>query len=406
MFMPTDTINSRYSLDFICRIHTYFIHSHHISRLTNDEIKYIEKQLSECRDDNEEILNHKKLQMLSTVINNKKQNILKTIGCSDNSKFMTTDISRERLDYEQISMILANNNIFINQNDLSNVFDVYEYDKQQLINDICDVTSNANEQNILFSQILINELKYKDPKTRETIYCIILYEYIKKEDLNNDNFIKILQIIASKLIPNVDGQTIRTIAQEANLSGKIFIKGSEEFKNASKFAKTFESITNWNKKQWGKVYTTIKKWNVPKTIPSSAKKVEIKQSEDNTIDGIDDTCVLSDDEENKYSDEDEIDYINKGTDDDIIREFCDITTATKKKAIQFLKESEWNVMFAVNKYYGSNGIFDSNSQTDNSVAENNDIQGVVYNHGIAFWYWREGRLDQRYINPKGNLKEE
>eukprot|EP01084_Bolivina_argentea_P252162 423196_1 len=108
MFRNRTDIDTKdtYSLTLISRIHTYFIHAHDISHLTHHEIEYVEKQLNECKQSDEHILNDKRLELLSTIVYNKKNN--------------SSTIVHETLNYPKISNILANNDIFIDEHDLQN----------------------------------------------------------------------------------------------------------------------------------------------------------------------------------------------------------------------------------------------------------------------------------------------
>eukprot|EP01084_Bolivina_argentea_P157358 274240_1 len=100
----------------------------------------------------------------------------------------------------------------------------------------------------------------------------------------------------------------------------------------------------------------------------------------------------------------ETDYINKETDQHLIEQFCAMTEATTETAIAFLKITEWNVLFAVNKYYATNGTLSDNQTLQSKSEMSNDM---IYNHGIPFWYWEKQKSQKIHVVKKfPNLKEE
>eukprot|EP01084_Bolivina_argentea_P077003 139597_1 len=72
-------IKDQYSLFLLSRIHTFFIHSFETAILTNDEIKYIEGQLDEFKQADDDTLNDKKLALITKIVHQKKQ---KTISAN------------------------------------------------------------------------------------------------------------------------------------------------------------------------------------------------------------------------------------------------------------------------------------------------------------------------------------
>eukprot|EP01084_Bolivina_argentea_P259536 437931_1 len=100
----------------------------------------------------------------------------------------------------------------------------------------------------------------------------------------------------------------------------------------------------------------------------------------------------------------EPDYINADTDSDIINKFCALTNATNDIAVQFLKEMQWNIIFAVNKYYSVDHNVAHNVVETDDHAQNNLL---VYSHGVSFWYWNKQKTNKRYIQANFiNLKQE
>eukprot|EP01084_Bolivina_argentea_P315948 547549_1 len=130
------------SLHVICRIHTYLIHAYETDRLTIDEIEYIEGKLSEFKHQDEEILDDKKLQMISKAMSNKREKLSSIVHVSDNSKYMTSS-DHECLNFKAISSILKNNGILIEENHLTDACEAYVYHKKQLIDDLCNIMLNG-----------------------------------------------------------------------------------------------------------------------------------------------------------------------------------------------------------------------------------------------------------------------
>eukprot|EP01084_Bolivina_argentea_P264051 447149_1 len=378
-------------LHLICRIHTYLIHAYETDRLTADEIRYIESKLNEFKDDDENVFNDRKLQTISKVINDKKRKLSFITRASDNSKYITSG-PEQSLNFTEISTILNQNGILIKESHLINACEEHGYHQQQLIDDLCDIMLTGEDNSILLVQIFLNDLNFTDKSVRKQVYDIILFQYIKKQELNNDNFIKILRKTVSELFQSIDCDEVENITRNANLTGNIFSKQSSEFINSSKFAKIFKSMKNWKKKQWGNIYTKINKWKMFGSNVQSKKKIlSIPESKTEYL------------EETKLM-EHETDYIDHGTDEHLIHQFCSMTNTTKEIATSFLDTTEWNVLFAVDKYYATNGKL-SHYQTFQSKSEKPKY--MIYTHGISFWYWKNENLNKRLVVKQfQNLKEE
>eukprot|EP01084_Bolivina_argentea_P146882 257076_1 len=375
-FMLSENVTQEtHTIYLISRIHTYFLHAHDGSQLSHDEIKYIEEQLTECKENDEDSLHDTKIQLTSSLINNKNK-LRRSLYTSDNSKFITTEHIHSSMDFKQISRILAENNINITEAALVNTFDPYGYHKHQLIRDLFDVLISKKEECIL-SRILINELKY-DQNEREVIYVMLCHDYIMT---NTEDFIQVLQMIASKFAPQVDSDEIGKIVRSLKLTGKLFNKKSTEFKNSIAFSKVFKNINNWNKKQWTKIYKTINKWKSTKLKPTS---VVIHQV-------VADNEITQPDLDGKYapeleSSDEKVNGIGHETDSQLVEKFCIITHATKSKAVSFLKAAEWNITFAIDKYYAFNGnVTKLSTDYYHNEIDDGDEEFLVYNHGIAFW---------------------
>eukprot|EP01084_Bolivina_argentea_P185094 319200_1 len=90
------------SAHLLDRIHTYFIHSYHRYQLTPQETNYIENKLNECKQQNPDILNDKKIEIICSVIDKKQKP--SSYGLSDNRKYITSN--NECLKFTKISLIL------------------------------------------------------------------------------------------------------------------------------------------------------------------------------------------------------------------------------------------------------------------------------------------------------------
>eukprot|EP01084_Bolivina_argentea_P313549 542981_1 len=141
-----NNINDSYTLNLICRIHTYFIHAYETSKLTLCEITYIEKQLVKSRDNNGE--DEKQANEKQSDSNKKKQSNITHLR---NSKYITSDTVD--IDCEKLAYILHNNNININENQLQIAFDSYRYHKQKLIDNLCHLL-NTNDCDAILLKIL------------------------------------------------------------------------------------------------------------------------------------------------------------------------------------------------------------------------------------------------------------
>eukprot|EP01084_Bolivina_argentea_P167897 291266_1 len=130
-------------------------------------------------------------------------------------------------DAAKIGTILSNNKIAVNSASLALAFRKHGYDKQQLIDDLCDSTFHLSEDqpNTILCQILNNNFQINDLLKQQDIHEILLYQYIQLADLNHSNFIKSLEFVAHGFYTPSECQQIINIAkQEPLLTGKIFIK--------------------------------------------------------------------------------------------------------------------------------------------------------------------------------------
>eukprot|EP01084_Bolivina_argentea_P259535 437929_1 len=376
------------SLDLLCRIHTYFIHSYEMSQLTPNEIQFIEIQINELKlnNDDQDMLYDKRIEIISETLKNKKHYI-KT------DKYMLTE--DQCISYTKIAGILKNFNINITKNNLTNAFDTYDYHNQQLLDDLCDVLLNEND--VLLSQILTNELNFTEKHERKRICNIILQEYFDKTNLNNNNFIKVLRKTVSELCTNINCDKVAEIARDAGLTGNLFTKGPE-FKNSIHFGKIFKSIDNFSKKQWQKIYIKINKWEFYSNPSHVTSNITPPQATTNIVN---DSVSVMIEEKLDYSNKDNI---NTDTDTDIINKFCALTNATKNIAIPFLKEAQWNINAAVDIYYSNNGNVSKLLLNKVSIDEikRSEDNSVIYSHGIEFWYWNKHKKKHIIIIKQKN----
>eukprot|EP01084_Bolivina_argentea_P075974 137678_1 len=391
--LQNDDINNTHLIRLISRIHTYFIHSYDTERLTNEEFMSIKKQLSECKDYDSDEKQDKKTALISNIIKKKQKFVSNIIGSSKNNKFITSGSNKSlnQTEISKICTILNDNEISINSNKMTDIFENYGYHKQQLVDDLCDILYDNNQRKIVLCDILINELKIDSQIQRNQMYETILFQCVQKNELNQRNFAKMLRFKALQFYSSRECDEIKRIAKGANLNGKIFIKGGQEFMNALKFGKVFANMENYKKKKLTKIYVSINKWKV-----TESKSVEDKLKKDINKTG------------KKFPEykEQHTDYINKGTDMNIIQDFCTITNTSKNIAISFLKQSEWNVMFAVNKYYTNETI----NKLDNITVDEKESEELIYNEGVEFWYWDSEKHGQNIMMStrarEKNLKDE
>eukprot|EP01083_Nonionella_stella_P159497 520361_1 len=346
--------------NILCRIHTYFIHSHDVSRLSDDERKYID----------------------------------------NNFKYIESTF--ECVDGDHMAFVLRKNahGVDVNVNELQHILYRTQYHMTQLMTDLCDIFTNKMTNDTLLPSIIIEALRLEDNDTQkqQQIYKILLCSgFITKTDLNHNNFIKMLKIAAFKVNPQLNLQEIEQIACDEHLTGTVCVKDTADFMNSLKFAKLFKSIKHWNKTQWTNIYVNIQKWTqTSPRCPSPTTTMKNKPNFHHIV--------------QKYT-EASIDYIDIGTDAHSIQTVCTLTNATKDMAFAFLQETSWNVAIAVETYFtfggNINGFLLYQNNTDNEVKEEPSDEHLIYNDGVEFWYWSHDKEHKRYIEPKcDTLKDE
>eukprot|EP01084_Bolivina_argentea_P037699 69709_1 len=388
-----------YSSNLLSRIHTYFLHSLETSILTLDEIMYIEQQLKQYEDENNiesnenEILNDKKLELISTIITNKR-NSLSINMIRDHSKYITAD--SECLDAKTMSIALNNYGIFADKNVLESVFDEYDYDKNQLINDLCLGFHSEDISHLLLTNILSEKLNHKQYEEQQKIYDVLLHEYIKKEEITHQNFANILSNIIPIQITNANLTECLEIVKANKLSCKMFNKKTIEFRTSVKFAKLFKSTANYKKKDWTSIYISINKW---KTETEKRQQQEIIAEQSNYAYQIN---VMPNIDEHKY-DHEELKYpeIEYEDNDNSLHSFCSITQSDDDTAVVFLSETNWNIELAVNRYYACCGdtakLLEYSTNVYDKKTDANESFNMVYNQGISFWYWEHTNIYNKKV---------
>eukprot|EP01083_Nonionella_stella_P029907 82183_1 len=318
--------------------------------------------------------------------------------------------------------LLLRKGIAVDGNELQLIFDQTQYHMTQLITDLCSIFTDRACTGTLLSAIIMEALHLEDNDTRKQqgIYEIILCSgFITKTDLNHHNFIKILNISACKVNPQLNLQAIEQIASNKHLTGDVCVNGTAEFLNSVKFGRLFKSIQNWNKKQWSNIYLNIQKWtstSLTTTIATVATTNNKPNSND--IDQKYNEPTNANDVDQKYNtNEAPIDYIDIGTDAHDIHTFCTSTNTTKEIAFSFLQAASWNVEIAVERYFACGGNIngfplyrqhiDNDAKEEHSDAKEEHSEYLIYNNGVEFWYWDRCKKNKRCIAAKcKNLKDE
>eukprot|EP01084_Bolivina_argentea_P043974 80971_1 len=302
-------------------------------------------------------------------------------------KYIT--LETESLDYTKMSNILHTQGIEISKQTIESVFEKHNYHKNRLINEICDNIGNKNEKNTLLTQILTNELQLNIWSERQKFLDLILHRYINKQELNDDDFIKILIYTAVDLYPEINVSEIKQIATSNEVNMAVFMKS----KNSTKFGKLFNSMTIFKKKQWAQIYVSIKKWNT-KTY-TELKQSKTKQQDDHIIDIVQPLHRT-------------VSYLEPdSSNEDTLNLFCVIINlnTNQKTAEAFLSATDWNIDAAIDKYYALSGnvsLLGSKYEVYNDSKSADKDEVAVYTEGIKFWYWKPRTKAEKdcYIEKK------
>ena len=135
------------------------------------------------------------------------------------------------------------------------------------------------------------------------------------------------------------------------------------------------------------------------------------------IKGLDDDDI-EEVEEQKYPQNDDIDVpkIAAQHETEILDSFCSVTDCDREIGVLFLKDSEWSLTIALERFYklaGDVTRLKSWKQEDEhrqrSIANTTGTEDVVYTEGIRFWYWVRERKPESAVlvhQRHRNLKEE
>eukprot|EP01084_Bolivina_argentea_P250383 419457_1 len=233
--------------NLISKIHVYFFHD--INRLPTQEKQNIAQQH----------LNNSSNHDQKQKITNLKRKYIEPTHC---------------IDFQAIQQLLSQHNIPIDVNQIQVACVKYK-DKNQFINDLIDAYYSTSDQILpLENEISVNHLP-QDHQIRQQIYGILLFKYIRKHELNNDNFVRIAEEIIVTSYPQLniefDIDDFIEIARNENLNGKIFIKGHSCFKNSTRFAKLFESISGYTKKTFAQIYVKLNQWSIDPNVIHNTK---------------------------------------------------------------------------------------------------------------------------------------
>eukprot|EP01083_Nonionella_stella_P156890 508598_1 len=176
------------------------------------------------------------------------------------------------LDYEvntkQIAEVLRHNEVLISDEDLENILKNYASKKDTLIDELCDGYQTRKDQNVPLCKAL-EDCKILWPD-RQIFYDTILKGYVKRRELNNKNFIKILKKTIIYLQLECDLKECERLATSAELKGKLFYKTlkdendeekeNAEYKSPQQFADVFREMTNVRSQIWMRIYRRINEW--------------------------------------------------------------------------------------------------------------------------------------------------
>eukprot|EP01084_Bolivina_argentea_P104019 186302_1 len=276
-------------INLITKMHVYFIHSYDINRRTVKEKQNIEQQHSK------HVANNDEKQINDNLLDNNMikitlPKISKTKSRLKIDAYAKYIESTHCIDFQNIHQLLSHHNIFIDVKQIQIAFIEYE-NKNQFIHDLIDAYYSTSDRSLpLENKISVNHLP-QDYQIRHQIYGILLFKYIRKHELNNDNFVKIAAEIIKISYQNIDVNEFTQIAIKQNLNGKMFIKGDSCFKNSVNFAKLFASINGYTKKTFTQIYVILNKWYIDPNVQNirstkidvSATQSTLEENKQNTM---------------------------------------------------------------------------------------------------------------------------
>jgi len=306
--------HDEYIINLISKIHTFFLHSYDINRLTVNEKNMIKEQIEILNEsgldeeekkfnvDDDDLLNQKRMEMMTLFIQKKKKKL--NIEQNDNHKYIESsivdidDIKQNTVDFQLIVQLLQDLNMDnIEVQKVKNVLCAhYENEKNKFLTDLIVAFYADNDEALSPLNNISN-----DTEIRKKIYGQILYKYFKKQDLKNEHFTKLSVIIINKLRLQIDIDSFTEIItnKNNNIDGKILIKGSCTFKSSPKFAQIFKSMQDYKKTNFGKIYVNINKWKPIETKSKLKKEEKNKNAENDEENKYDETQIVDTNKEKK-----------------------------------------------------------------------------------------------------------
>ena len=127
---------------------------------------------------------------------------------------------------------------------------------------------------------------------------VILHKFIKNTDLNTANVVHIASVFIPKLDPDgkVNIDEVTDILVRNDVSGRVFVKGTEEFLNAGKVSRLFKSMDSWkdNKSVFSRFWKNLNKWEVVE-VPQDQKPLTNKSKmskDDDQKQHVEDTEII------------------------------------------------------------------------------------------------------------------
>eukprot|EP01084_Bolivina_argentea_P063730 116299_1 len=159
-------------------------------------------------------------------------------------------------------------------NTLKSQLKAEHYTQNMLLHDLVNgYIGEYKQDKKSLTNILQKILKYSANK-RSKFYFTLLKKLTKPQEFDNDNFVKILKLIAFNLYPKIDNNKMAQVGIEQNLNGYLLVHGSTQFKkfgNSNKFEKLFTSVTSYDTKL---IFDRLSKWNLienPVPMPGSVQ---------------------------------------------------------------------------------------------------------------------------------------
>ena len=178
-----------------------------------------------------------------------------------------------KLDYDMMYDILMNNGFDIDEqqyNLLKSALKDQLYGKSSLIDDILDAVTDPNNDDLALSRILEGVFHFNSEQKKLSFYNIILHKFINVEELNIDNFSKILKLITI----DIEIEKLYEIGRKKKLNGAMFLKLSSD-----EFAKCFESIKECDEKKWRAIYGKIEKWELIDSVNYNKMYTRLENSD-------------------------------------------------------------------------------------------------------------------------------